>query len=285
MTAATRQQGVQMSPTELQNLLNGLTPTDQTNIEWLSAQDIKGSLVGVWAVQGQGGPTAGISCVGGTVGDAEALLQAITAAAAHRGWDEVIFRVPEAQLPLLKDALQAQGWTSRGLRLEWQFPVQALPNDHGTPLSWVSIARLPLPLIYTVLTQLMAEDPLRPPWGTAADWLRAWEDAPNLVGGFWIGFVGQEPVAFAGAQVAPTTGWSRIPYMGVLPHARGQGYGKWAFYRAFTMLKARGGRVWHGGCVANNKAPLNLLKALGGQPNSTLHEWASWVPNRAKRTK
>ena len=80
---------------------------------------------------------------------------------------------------------------------------------------------------------------------------------------FQIGSLEGEDVAFVCAQVAAKDGWSRIAYMGLVPAARGKGLGRWLHRHGFAMIKEQGGKLYHGGTAASNKAMLALFEAHG----------------------
>ena len=80
-------------------------------------------------------------------------------------------------------------------------------------------------------------------------------------------------MAFVCAQVAPSDGWSRITYMGLVESARGRGLGRWVHRRGFAMMRAQGGELYHGGTAAENAGMLRLFVDHGCDEVARLEEF------------
>ena len=88
-----------------------------------------------------------------------------------------------------------------------------------------------------------------------------------------IGSIDGTFAAFVMAQVAPSDGWSRVTYVGIVPEFRGQGLGKWAHRRGFTVMRAQGGKLYHGGTRSENAPMVRLFEMHGCAEFARMTEW------------
>lgn len=216
------------------------------------------------------GPTT-VILVGPFLGEDEAaaaLLPEALERAGELGATIVRTRPRAAQLgPLYRAALLANGFKEQGQRVEFKTPVDQLPLDDGTPLSWRGLDEAGRDVAAEMLARVAVGDPHSDPENedpheAIADWL----GAPALTHGpecVQVGYRDGAPVAFVCAQVRPDTGWARVSYLGVVPEARGQGLGAWVHRRGFRMLRDQGGKLYHGGTSTANAGMLRLFEKHG----------------------
>ncbi len=166
--------------------------------------------------------------------------------------------------PEYAEALLAAGFRSEGERVEFKADLAALPGDAGSPIAWRTMAEVGKPFAAEMLRRASAPDSeeASDPAAAIDEWLSALDlrKEPECV---QVGYVAGEPVAFVCAQVNPSDGWSRITHMGLAVEARGKGLGRWVHRRGFQMLKAQGGRLYHGGTAASNARMVRLFEAHG----------------------
>ncbi len=92
--------------------------------------------------------------------------------------------------------------------------------------------------------------------------------------GVQVGTLDGVDVAFVMTQVNPTTGWSRITYMGVAPSHRRRGLGAVVHARGIAVARTLGGRLYVGGTSTANAPMLALFRRLGAQPLRAMERWA-----------
>ncbi len=78
-------------------------------------------------------------------------------------------------------------------------------------------------------------------------------------------------------QINPKSGWSRISYMGIVPRFRGKNLGKWVHRYSFRVMKAAGGKQYHGGTVATNKRMISLFELHNCNQFCEMEEWVFTV--------
>lgn len=61
--------------------------------------------------------------------------------------------------------------------------------------------------------------------------------------------------------------------MGVIPEFRGKGFGKWVHRHGFMMMKAQGGKLYHGGTHGENLPMRKLFESHGCKIFCELEEW------------
>lgn len=168
-------------------------------------------------------------------------------------------------------ALLEAGFEDLGERIEFKVDVDELPHDDGSPLTWrVAGESGAAMLAATAKGDPHGEDERAAP----AKMLKHFGQLRNDPECFQIGSLDGEDVAFICAQVAAKDGWSRIAYMGLVPAARGKGLGRWLHRHGFAMIKAQGGKLYHGGTAASNKAMLALFEAHGCRECKRMTEFA-----------
>ena len=79
--------------------------------------------------------------------------------------------------------------------------------------------------------------------------------------------------SFVIAQVEKSSGWSRIAYMGIHPHFRGQGLGLWVQRHGIKMLRKQNGIEYYGGTSSSN----DKMKAIFERNNcNVFRELTEW---------
>ncbi|MEW6686141.1 MAG: GNAT family N-acetyltransferase [Candidatus Edwardsbacteria bacterium] len=179
-------------------------------------------------------------------------------------------------------ALSQAGFVFRGARIEYKSRVTELPEEQGTPIKWESMDTVGFEMATRLLWEVSQGQPDADPEEDPAQALKAFLDEPDLNGTpecVHVGFLDGQPAALVIAQVNPSTGWSRITHMGIVPTFRGQGLGKWAHRHGFAMIRAQKGELYHGGCSAENAAMIALFKRHGCKEVVRMHEW-KWKASR-----
>jgi ribosomal protein S18 acetylase RimI-like enzyme len=186
-------------------------------------------------------------------------------------------RIPvKSAFPAYTAALLDAGFKRHGGRIEFESNVADLPDDNETPFDWRAATAETLSDAAAFLDRVSIGDPDHDPadtWGTLLpallgdSYLRG---APECV---HIGRIGGETAAGVVAQVAPTTGWSRITYMGLLPSRRGRGWGRWVHRHGFRMMREQGGTTYQGGCASNNTAMVALFREHGCRESVVYDVW------------
>ena len=174
-------------------------------------------------------------------------------------------------------ALAQAGFLSKGGRIEYAADVASLPSEEGTPFDWrpMDVAS------EAVAVEALRRAALGDPHGisvdeTAAQALAEWLADPALTKGpgcVHVGFLDGAPVAFVCAQVRPETGWARITYLGLAPEARKKALGRWVHRHGFALMKAQGGRAYHGGTSNDNAAMQALFRTHGCRVTGTMTDW------------
>lgn len=175
--------------------------------------------------------------------------------------------------------LEALGFELRDVRIEFAAPLERLPDDSGSPLSWRYLGAPPHETRHAAaetISRCAKGDP---------DW-RAGDDALELLDRFLddtalysqpdclqFAYANGELAGAIIAQVEMATGRSLIPYMGLLPRFRGMGYGPWLHRHGFAMLKVQGGILYQGGTVQKNAPMLALFRRHRCGPEQILGEW------------
>ena len=83
---------------------------------------------------------------------------------------------------------------------------------------------------------------------------------------------GHEAVIMA-ISVKPDSGWCSFYSLGVMPACRRQGFAHEAMRRGFELMQRLGGRDYHDGTAAENRAALALFDSLGAEPERMLEQW------------
>lgn len=167
----------------------------------------------------------------------------------------------------LYDALSAIGFKILHERIEFKIDVSDLPTDEGSPFVWKqmnSSDKWTIEKIAPLLEKAGSGDPDWDPEDNPLELLKSYLSDPELNGDnecVQVGLLEKKPAAVIVAQVNPSTGWSRITYMGILPPFRGKGLGKWVHRHGFEMMKQQKGKSYIGGTVISNKRMVALFKA------------------------
>jgi ribosomal protein S18 acetylase RimI-like enzyme len=188
-----------------------------------------------------------------------------------------------------RDLLRPLGFQRERERAEFQLDLDdaldARLAAHAATdaLRWASLAPdgpVSFERAAAMLARTSVGDPGADPDDDAVEFLRASLADPSLRGeascvqiGTRSTSQGLVDVAFVMAQVNPTSGVSRITYMGVAPEHRGRGYGAAAHRHGLAMLRAQGGTRYHGGTSTENTPMLHLFRALGATALCAMEEW------------
>jgi GNAT superfamily N-acetyltransferase len=86
-----------------------------------------------------------------------------------------------------------------------------------------------------------------------------------------VGLVNEVPIAIVIPQSVGN--WGSITWMGVIPEARGKGYGKILQLHGMQCLKQQGATFYHGGTLVNNAAMIKLFKKNGCKIFKKLQVW------------
>lgn len=205
------------------------------------------------------------------------LVAEACAQARAEGARKIESRIPVSSLfPAYRAALQGEGFVRHGGRIEFEAKVEDLPDERGTPFVWEASTAEMLPVAADLLDAASAGDPSSDPEDRWATLLPALLADPYLNGGpecVHIGRIEGKSAAVVAAQVAPTTGWSRITYMGLLPSWRGLHLGRWIHRHGFQMMREQGGRTYEGGCASDNKAMVALFRGHGCRETVVFDVW------------
>jgi GNAT superfamily N-acetyltransferase len=200
---------------------------------------------------------------------------------AQQVWHRLIETADHAEISA---RLPQLAFANRGRRLEFRRELAELPSGAGSPLCWRSAADLGWApeAVAGLLSRVVAGDPGHDPAEDPLAFIADWLADPVLTAGLGcvgIGYIGEDVAALAVAQINPKTLWSRISYMGVLPAFRGRGFGAWVHRQGFDMLRAQGGKLYHGGTSAENMPMLALFARHGVTPYRSMEEWVFTTGN------
>lgn len=170
------------------------------------------------------------------------------------------------------------GFKKKSERIEFKRPVDELPSDDGTPLAWKTAEELgwkPQDIANT-LKQVAEGDPDTDPNDDPLLFIQDFLADPVLTSGLQcihIGFIDTEIAALTVIQINPKTGWSRISYMGIMPKFRRQNLGLWVHLYSFKVMKAEGGKLYHGGTTSTNVGMIRLFEKNGCSRFCEMEEW------------
>lgn len=192
---------------------------------------------------------------------------------------QVIFRIVlddnSSAISLLISKL---GFKKKNERVEYKKQLAELPDDTGSPLVWKAAEELGLgPSEIAITLKLVAEgDPGTDPNEDPLTFIQDFLADPVLTSGLkciHIGFIDNKIATFSVVQINPKTGWSRISYMGIVPSFRSQSLGVWVHRYSFKVMKEQGGKFYHGGTVATNKAMIRLFEKHHCDLFCKMEEW------------
>jgi GNAT superfamily N-acetyltransferase len=186
--------------------------------------------------------------------------------------------VEERDHALISDNLPHLNFVKKDDRIEFRHSLTDLPGDDGTPFDWkdAKSSGWTEEKIALFLHHIAQGDPTYDPAESAIDFVRGWLSDSVLTCGLeliWIGHMKGTPAALVVVQINPTSGWSRISYMGVAPEYRGKGLGQWVHRKGFSALKQQGGVLYHGGTSAKNAAMLKLFERHKCPVYLKMEEW------------
>lgn len=178
-----------------------------------------------------------------------------------------------------KEDLARFGFKPGPKRIEFRREIADLPSEVGTPLDWRPIGELTnaeYERIGAVLQAAGEGDPDFHPSDDPVELLRGYMQERGLNSGkdcIHLGYLNDQLAAIVVAQVQASDGWSRITYMGALPGFRGQGLGAWVHRHGFQMMREQGGKLYHGGTLAENVRMIRLFEAHGCAVYREMQEW------------
>lgn len=188
---------------------------------------------------------------------------------------------------LARAALTALGFAHDGGRDEFRLALDSDAVTHWLtplaardPIRWSALApagSVTFEQAARAMHDVSLGDPMSSPDEDAAAALReSLADASftNDPMGVQVGTLDGIDAAFVMTQVNPTTGWSRITYMGLTPSHRGRGLGAFVHARGVALARALGGRLYVGGTSTANAPMLALFRRLGAEPFRAMERWA-----------
>lgn len=178
-----------------------------------------------------------------------------------------------------KEILVRLGFAPGPRRIEFRRDITGLPSDEGTPFQWRPAGELTdseYERLGAVLKAAGEGDPDFHPHDDAVELLKGYMQERGLNSGpgcVHLGTIDGQLAAIVVAQVQPSDGWSRITYMGMLPAFRGRGLGTWVHRHGFQMMRGQGGKLYHGGTLAENKRMIRLFEDHGCPVYREMQEW------------
>lgn len=208
--------------------------------------------------------------------------------ARSRSAREVILRITVTEgSSNLGSRLLAMGFQKKHDRAEFRRPVEALPDDSGSPMTWKTAQELSWRDvdIASKLGEIAKGDPDPDAQTAPLTFIQDMLADPVLTSGldcFHFGFFEGKVAALTVVQMNPKSGWSRISYMGVMPEYRKRGLGKWVHRYSFRQMKAQGGKLYHGGTVCSNQAMIRLFEAHQCERFLEMEEWVYTMKGGAR---
>jgi GNAT superfamily N-acetyltransferase len=220
-------------------------------------RDASGALAAALHLVPMGSSVTLVVPFAGEDGALAALVPEALARARELGCRMVSFRPNVGVLgPRFRAALLESGFSELGQRIEFKTPLDALPLDDGTPLSWRAVGREEAA---AMLARVAEGDPR----GDEKN-----DDPHTAIEEF-----------FSNPRLTRGPDWARITYMGVAPEARGKGLGAWVHKHGFRMLREQGGKLYHGGTSTANAPMLRLFRTHGCRETDRMYEF-EWRPPR-----
>lgn len=192
---------------------------------------------------------------------------------------QVVFRlIKDSYSDEISQLLPQLEFKKKNERLEFKKRIEELPDDTGSPMTWKSAAELGWnPQKIANALKLVAEgDPDTDPNDDPLQFIQDFLADPVLTSGLQcihIGYFENAVAALTVVQINPKSGWSRISYMGIVPMFRKQNLGKWVHRYSFKVMKAEGGRLYHGGTVATNTRMIRLFEQHNCNRFCEMEEW------------
>jgi len=201
-----------------------------------------------------------------------AVIAEAVAEAGFEGASRMMTRVHDKNFTVdYGEALLQNGFVLQGARVEFKTPLAELPQEDESGLTWrvtEDVAEAA-----ALLRQVAVGDPGSSDDEDADAFIRAEHSDPETVARMEIGALDGLDAAFLLAEVDPERGWSTLSYFGVTPEVRGRGLGIAAHRHGFTMMRAMGGKLYHGGCSAENQAMIRIFAANGCREFARMREW------------
>lgn len=185
----------------------------------------------------------------------------------------------EYEADMLRSILTEIGLKKISERVEYQCDISSLPDEAGSPLQWKTAKELGwdkrkiAQFTADITKDALDIDPDEKPEDFVQDWLQHEEftSGPACIA---VGFFNGNPCTLVVAQINKETGWSRLSYMGIISEYRGKGLGKWVHRHGFTMMKAQGGKLYHGGTHGENLPMRKLFESHGCKLFCEMEEWS-----------
>lgn len=179
------------------------------------------------------------------------------------------------QLDLFTDILKGLGMAKHSERIEYKQKIDLLPAEdlNHSPLKWKSAKKLQWS------EHRIAEFTALITGENSDDFVKDFLFHEELTSGLeciHIGFLAEnpcEPCALVVAQIEKDTGWSRLSYMGLTEDCRNKKLGRWVHLHGFSMMKAQGGILYHGGTTIDNTPMKKLFAKHGCEEFLKLEEW------------
>ncbi len=197
-----------------------------------------------------------------------------------------IFNARQVAFRLMKDKdseemsrmLPLLGFEKKNERVEYKKPVDELPDDENSIITWKSAAELcwSHQEIANTLKLVATGDPDTDPNEDPLQFIQDFLADPILTSGLQcihIGFIEKEITALTVVQINPKSGWSRISYMGITPNFRNKNLGRWVHRYSFKQMKIQGGKLYHGGTTTTNKPMIHLFEKHGCNLFCEMQEW------------
>lgn len=193
----------------------------------------------------------------------------------------VMFRLikDETSAKNIATILYDLGFQKKNERIEFKRSVIELPSDDGSLMKWKTAIELGWSInnIANILKQVAVGDPDTDPYDDPISFIQDFLADPVLTSGLrciHIGFLHSEIAALTVIQINPKTGWSRISYMGVIPKFRKKNIGLWVHRYSFQVMKAEGGKLYHGGTTSTNIGMIRLFEKNGCNRFCEMEEWS-----------
>jgi len=213
----------------------------------------------------------------GTYEELFALFSEATARAIDRAIEEVITRIEDRAItPDYERALRCAGFRLTGRRIEYKTPVCRLPCAPPSRLTWRTMADAGDELVLNVLREASVETP------DGVDVEAGPGAIGQLLGGAYttldprtaqIGSLDGDPIAVVLVRVDRDSGWSTLPFMGIVPEGRGLGLGRQVHLRGLETIRALGGTLYHDGTDESNVAMVRLFERHDCVKHSRMGAW------------
>jgi ribosomal protein S18 acetylase RimI-like enzyme len=190
------------------------------------------------------------------------------------------YRIIEGDRSFIEEKiLKELGFEFMHRRIEFRRDLSLLPDDDGSPIQWEEpqdLSENTLTKLAEILSKAGEGDPDFSPDENPKEALKSYMSERDLTSGtqcIHIAKVSEKTAGIIVAQINPETGWSRITYMGLLPEFRGRGLGMWVHRHGFSMMKKQGGKLYHGGTLAQNVKMIHLFEKHGCEVYRNMQGW------------